>query len=743
MDSTGGGKLTGKVGIKINAGTVTINSGNFSSTSSCISVGQSGKCIINGGTTYGESCGVLSNGRTTINGGRITSAEEAIYCNQTTMVINDADVAGKQTLYVNESTITIHNGQFNANNKIMGLGRNCNITITGGDFSGVSGFEILGTTTLNITGGSISTERYHISVGGSSCTATLGLGKNGVGATFLNGLRLEDATLNSVLAENAAYWSGDTMIVPNSGASQLSEGTVTIKTKCTHQNPTQVSVIPATCTVEGTRSMFCPDCNYSYTEAIAATGHTAVTDKAVAATCTTAGKTEGSHCSVCNTIIKAQATVPATGHSYTSKVTTAATCTTAGVKTFTCSKCSNSYTEAIAATDHTVVTDQAVAPTCTATGLTEGKHCTVCNEILVEQKNVAALGHDYSHASNGDGAHTDTCARCNDSRTENHAFANGVCICGDAEITVDESIKIYHTLDLASDISITFAVQKTALADYDSYYMECALPEFESNTQVGTSTVQIQPVVNGNYYYFTLTGITAIRMGDTVEAVLHMTKGTQEYISKTDSYSVATYAYGMLDSSKDAKMLTLCADLLRYGAEAQSFKGYRTDALVDADMFDEHRSYLSNTENLTFVATDSYLGDLANPVITWVGKTLDLGSKVGMKFVFNAKSYSGDVSKLSMKVTYQGSNGEEKTVTVTGAEAFGSTVGNYSFTFYGLLAAELRTVVDVAIFDGETQLSETLRYSAETYASKATTTLEPLTRALFAYSDSAKSFFSK
>ena len=42
-------------------------------------------------------------------------------------------------------------------------------------------------------------------------------------------------------------------------------------------------------------------------------------------------------------------------HSYTSKVTTAATCTTAGVRTYTCSKCGDSYTEAIEATGHTMV----------------------------------------------------------------------------------------------------------------------------------------------------------------------------------------------------------------------------------------------------------------------------------------------------------------------------------------------------------------------------------------------------
>lgn len=43
-------------------------------------------------------------------------------------------------------------------------------------------------------------------------------------------------------------------------------------------------------------------------------GHTEVVDKAVAATCTEAGLTEGSHCETCGEILLAQQTIPATGH---------------------------------------------------------------------------------------------------------------------------------------------------------------------------------------------------------------------------------------------------------------------------------------------------------------------------------------------------------------------------------------------------------------------------------------------
>ncbi len=83
------------------------------------------------------------------------------------------------------------------------------------------------------------------------------------------------------------------------------------------------------------------------------TDHIPENDPSVKPTCTKTGLTEGSHCSVCNTIIKAQEIVPVVAH--------------------------------------TPVTDPAVAPTCTEAGLTEGSHCSVCGTILVKQRIIPKL----------------------------------------------------------------------------------------------------------------------------------------------------------------------------------------------------------------------------------------------------------------------------------------------------------------------------------------------------------------
>ena len=121
-----------------------------------------------------------------------------------------------------------------------------------------------------------------------------------------------------------------------------------------HKHLYQLKVLnPSTCVTKGIGEQVCTLCGDFYEEEIKATGHKEVKDAAVAATCETNGKTEGSHCSVCDEVLKEQTEVPALGHNWDSgKITKAATCTETGVKTHTCIRCQKTKTEEVKATGH-------------------------------------------------------------------------------------------------------------------------------------------------------------------------------------------------------------------------------------------------------------------------------------------------------------------------------------------------------------------------------------------------------
>ena len=148
-----------------------------------------------------------------------------------------------------------------------------------------------------------------------------------------------------------------------------------------------------------TTHIFAYDYTGNYALASAGTtdiGHIEVTDKGTAATCETAGKTEGKHCSACGKVLKEQEVIPAKGHTEVIDEAIAATCESVGkTEGKHCSVCDKVLVEqkVIPAKGHTEVIDEAIEATCESAGKTEGKHCFVCGKVLVEQEVISAKGH--------------------------------------------------------------------------------------------------------------------------------------------------------------------------------------------------------------------------------------------------------------------------------------------------------------------------------------------------------------
>ena len=116
-----------------------------------------------------------------------------------------------------------------------------------------------------------------------------------------------------------------------------------------------------------------------------------------------------------------------------------ATCTETGLtEGKKCSVCGTTTVAqtTIAALGHTIVVDaEAVAPTCTETGLTGAEHCSVC-DYKVEQTVVAALGHTAGDAATCTTAQTCTVCGAELVAALGHSWANCACTACDAVLPV-------------------------------------------------------------------------------------------------------------------------------------------------------------------------------------------------------------------------------------------------------------------------------------------------------------------
>ncbi|MDE7087651.1 MAG: DUF285 domain-containing protein, partial [Clostridia bacterium] len=199
---------------------------------------------------------------------------------------------------------------------------------------------------------------------------------------------------------NVEYWHCNDCGKDLDASSAVIMNTTTAIDPNNHSFTNYVSNNDVTCTKDGTKTAQC-DYGCNKTDRIedkgSARGHNyEAVEGGVAPTCTQPGNGKVK-CTRCQDE-KVGDSIPALGHIEVTDEAKAATCTETGLTEGKhCSRCEEvliAQTE-IPALGHTEITDEAKGPTCTATGLTAGAHCSVCNTVITEQEEIPALGHNY------------------------------------------------------------------------------------------------------------------------------------------------------------------------------------------------------------------------------------------------------------------------------------------------------------------------------------------------------------
>lgn len=223
-----------------------------------------------------------------------------------------------------------------------------------------------------------------------------------------------------------------------------------------------------TCTEKGEKTHHCTDegCDKTWIETIPATGHqhTEIRDKKEA-TCEENGYSGDTYCKDCGQLISKGSEIKAKGHTWNNgKVTEEATCKKEGIKTYTCSICGDTKTEAIPKKEHSFdegkVTKKATCTedglkvytckncgetkeeilkatghqhtevrnekkaTCKEEGYSGDIYCTDCGELIKKGSATEKSDHDWKVTSEEkatcekDGSKTYTCADCKETKTE-------------------------------------------------------------------------------------------------------------------------------------------------------------------------------------------------------------------------------------------------------------------------------------------------------------------------------------
>lgn len=300
--------------------------------------------------------------------------------------------------------------------------------------------------------------------------------------------------------------------------------------------------------------------------------------------------------------------------------------------------------------------------------------------------------------------------------------SDGTVVTSSMEYVVEElEFKITRaTLMLENDITVVFKAPAALGTVYHDIYMEVV--QEKENGETEKQTITGVKSADGEFYEFRYTGVNAKEVGDNLDVTIYGYDAQNNLVTgeTKEDYSVKQYCMNQLEKTGEVLALsetktetfkTLLVDMLNYAAEAQTYFGYKTETLANAELTSEQSAYASGSDVIADLQniTDTKYVEIAEPSALWKAAGLNLLSKTTIRVKF---AYEGDISNVVMAVSVDG--GEE--IEVTQFESAGENL--YYAYFDELTAYQYGVPVDFTLKENGSAISNTLRYSVESYAAK-------------------------
>lgn len=279
------------------------------------------------------------------------------------------------------------------------------------------------------------------------------------------------------------------------------------------------------------------------------------------------------------------------------------------------------------------------------------------------------------------------------------------------------------SLKIQNDITILFKT-KTSVVDATYTGIYAVVSHEVDNGQIMTQTIEGKLDQAGTAYEFEYTGVAAKQIGDFMDVVVYAYDSEGDLVTGgiLEDYGIKKYCDNQLAKTdeqltamglsvaKQQCFRTLLVDLLNYGAEAQKYFTYKVDVLANATLTEEQKAYASSDSVLdSLVNITGKTNLIENPTAVWKTAQIQLLNKVVVRAKF---AYEGDVNNLKVLVNVE--NGSSYEVT----EFTVADTNQYYVCFDGITASQFGTALEFKVIEGDTVISDTLRYSVESYASK-------------------------